>query len=565
MVLAAGLLAALAALRGSAAQPATAPQEPLATTAAATPATEPASAPAYAAQAPPGAHVTDLGWFAPIKPAVPPPTLPEPVERVFVIPVEGPVTATLADTLARKIGLIRREGAELAIFRIDSPGGELEHMQRITRMITEDLQDVRTVAYVSPSAYSAAAIISLACDEIVMSPLGKIGDAMPISVGPQGLVEIPEKERGKIESALRSEIRSLAERNGYDQELCEGMVTITMELWLIRHRGSGQLKIVGAEEWRGRVLGEPKVSEPPRDSQWEYIRQVDGPMELVTLTASEAQFYGLSRGTFDNVEQVLRHYGAPGKPTVLTDVWSEQLVAFLTSPAVSGLLLMVAVISLYVELQHPGISVAGGLALACFAVLFGSRYLIGLAAWWEIAAFVLGLGLIAVEVFVIPGFGVAGVLGIILCLLGLMAMIIPNAPNELPIPRTRLDWDMFSESLMATCLAFIGAFVAIPILARVLPKMPLANRLVLMPPTGALGGSATEDAAVLTLQVGQVGMLESPCRPAGKARFGDHLVDVTTQGAFLAAGTRVRILDRQGNQVVVEAAEPPRMPGGNTA
>jgi membrane-bound serine protease (ClpP class) len=222
---------------------------------------------------------------------------------------------------------------------------------------------------------------------------------------------------------------------------------------------------------------------------------------------------------------------------------------------VSGLLLMVAVLSLYVELQHPGISVAGGLALVCFAILFGSRYLIGMAAWWEIAAFAVGLTLIVVEVFVIPGFGVAGVLGIILCLLGLVAMIIPNAPNELPIPRSSLDWDVFSRSLLALCLGFIGAFVAIPILARILPRIPMANRLVLTPPSGDLGGSATERAPVLTIQPGQVGVLTTPCRPAGKARFGEEIIDVSSEGLFLTAGDKVRVLHRQGNQVVIEPVD----------
>jgi membrane-bound serine protease (ClpP class) len=170
-----------------------------------------------------------------------------------------------------------------------------------------------------------------------------------------------------------------------------------------------------------------------------------------------------------------------------------------------------------------------------------------------------------VELFVIPGFGVTGVAGILLCLIALVAMVVPNAPDELPIPRTTLDWHTFSRSLLALSLGLIGAFIAIPILVRLLPKVPVANRLVLAPPKGSLAGSATENAPVLTLGVGQEGVLESNCRPAGKARFGDDLVDVKAEGAFLPQGTRVRVLARWGNHVVVEAVEPGRPPEGPTA
>ena len=172
-------------------------------------------------------------------------------------------------------------------------------------------------------------------------------------------------------------------------------------------------------------------------------------MELVSVTASEAVRLGFAEHIFESVEQLHQHYNIVVAPTVLKDNWSETLVGFLTTPAVTSILLMAGIFFLYMEMNTPGFGVPGGLAIACFAILFGSRFLIGLAQWWEIGLFAVGLLLLAVEVFVIPGFGVAGISGIICCVAGLLAMVIPNAPAELPWPRSDMDWSWFGNGVFA--------------------------------------------------------------------------------------------------------------------
>ncbi|MFW6155653.1 MAG: NfeD family protein [Planctomycetota bacterium] len=488
------------------------------------------------------------GKFAPTPPE-PRPKLPEKVERAFVIPITAPITSTLAEAMQRKVSACKGRDAQLVIFEIDSPGGELGAMERIVGMIRDDLADVRTVAWVHREAFSAAAIISLACDEIVMSRGATLGDAMPIMVSPQGgLQKIPGKERGKIESAMRSDIRVLAEAGGYNVALCEAMITITLEVWLVRERATGALLIVEADDYRHRVA----TDEAP-DRPFRKLATIDDTDELVTMTTSEAVRLGFAEHMLDDMAALREHYTITVEPTVLADTWSERLVAILTSPAVTSILLMAGIFFVYAELQAPGFGVAGGAAILCFAVLFGSRYLIGLAAWWEIGLFIVGLVLIGVEVFVIPGFGVAGISGLICCVVGLVAMAVANAPAELPIPSTDLDWSLFERGALALGAGFVLGIIAMFLGARWLLRVPGARPLVLSPPAAQESmPPVVEDSPMQRVQVGDAGTVSSPCRPVGKVRFGDDLLDASVEGRFVEPGATVRVLRRDGNRLIVE-------------
>jgi len=506
---------------------------------------------------PAGARVTDDGWFAPLQARTPAPKLPEKISRAFVIPIHGGIDDTLLEVVRRKAAQCRGKGAQLVIFDLDTPGGVSTAMNQLVRLILDDLRDAYTVAYVNPQAFSAGAVIALACNEIVLCPTGKMGAAMPIQIGPGGIVEIPEKERGKFESADRTGMRTLATHRGYDPLLCEAMVTIDMVVWLVRNEQTGELRFVEPAEGALQVRGAPDrtPTTAPASSPWQFVRLIDGPMELISMTADEAVFMGFCRHVAPSMADVEEYYHLDAPAVVLSDTWSEKLVAFLTSPAVAGLLLMLGILGIYLELQTPGFGVPGVLGVVCFAILFGSQYLIGLANWWEIALFVVGLVLIALEVFVIPGFGVAGVAGILCCVVGLLAMLIPNAPGEWPLPRTDLAWDLFQTGLLWLACAVVAAGAAIAVASKYLPKIPGANRLVLAPAEAADGAPVSDQSPMKRLRPGDAGVVESLCRPVGKARFGNDLMDVVCEGGTLAPGTRVRVLRRDGNRVVVEKAQ----------
>jgi len=542
----------------------------LALRAAATPETRPASGLAATTRpttrpiaAPPGARVTAEGWFR-RPPANPKPPLPKEIAArdVFVIPIHDRITMTTYDSVKRKALKCLGKGAKLILFDMDTPGGLGKAMTEITRVITRDLADIYTVAFVHPEAISAGAVISLSCDEIILTPGGLIGDAMPILVSPEGgIVPIPKEERGKIESYALAQVRSFAARNGYSSDLCEAMITLSIEIWLIRNGETGELKYLNLEKHprydKALKEDEKARAKPQLDAPWQYVRRIVGPLKILTMTDEEAVDLGFAETVVPDMDRLRGHFGVVGKPTVLEDTWSEVLVDFLTSPAVTGLLMFVGILGIYVELNTPGIGLPGLLAVIAFAILLGSRNLTGLAHWWEIAILVLGLVLLAVELFVTPGFGVLGITGILCCVAGLLALMVANPPDKFPLPSTEIGWGVFRSGLVALTLGVFGAIVAAIVLARYLPRLPVANRLILPPPAPAGPGPAPEvqGPGVRSVPVGQTGVVTSICRPVGQARFGDKLVDAVAEGAFIPAGAKVKVIRNEGNRLVVTRAD----------
>jgi len=535
----------------------------------------PATAPAASrpASAPEGARITDDGWFAPRRPKSPHPPVPDEVTRAFIIPIHDEITLGTLESIKRRVIKCRVGKAQLVIFDMDTPGGRSDAMNGIIDLLMDGLRDVRRVAYVNPDAYSAGAMISLACHEIVMAKRAVIGDAMPILIGPGGLMPVPEAERAKLESPGLAQVRSLAEENGYDRATCEGMITVKIEVWLIRNRQTRELRIVDADtkHWRRRVVGAPGIvgsiaSDPlkavgkgeaprtaPADAEWEFVDVVDKADKLLTLHTTEAVRFGLADNVFATMDDLLAHYNVTAPPTVLVDSWSEKFVGWITDPIIAGLLLAAGSVALFVEIRTPGLGVPGIIALICFTLRFGGQYMAGLATWWEIVIFMIGVVLIVLEIFVIPGFGVAGISGIICCVFGLVAMVIDNPPTEWPVPRGEMGWNMFSTGIFAIVCAFIAAVVLSVVLARYLRNIPYMNRLCLaMAPVVEPQAPVMEDSPIRRIKVGDRGVVESMCRPVGKVRFGDDLIDAVSEGEPIDAGTPVRVLAMDSNRPVVE-------------
>lgn len=509
---------------------------------------------------PEGATVTERGWFAPRQRGRPLPELPDEVTKAFVIPLREPITAKTAAAMRRKFIRCRAQGAELVIIDMNTPGGAVGATLEITKLIKNEMRDIRVVTFVRSEAISGGAFVALACDEIVMTPVAKMGDAAPITL--QGTLEgIP---REKIESYLRAEMEESALLNGYWVPLTQSMVSAHLEVWLLRNKITGELRYGFRGDWSGRVDAPAGTTTAPTTSEaeWDLLEVAVRQGQLLTVTTSKARELGFVAAVIDSTTdepyaELMAHYNIATKPAVLGDTWSEQLVEFFISPPVMGFVFFAALLCAYVEINTPGFGVAGGAALLLFALLFGGRYLVGMANWWEIALLVVGLILIALEIFVIPGFGVAGVLGGLMCLAGLLGMLVPNPPDRLPIPQTNLDWQVFADSLFAIGLGFVGAIVGAGILSKYMPKVPIASKLILAAPPPATGDFLHETSPYVRVQPGAVGRVESMCRPVGQARFGDELLDVVTEGDTIEAGATVRVLYRRGNRLVVERTESP--------
>lgn len=528
--------------------------EPAAAPASTKPATAPATQPV---SAPTGAKITDEGWFAPPQRSSPLPILPDPVTKAYVIQIREDITEKALAAVRRKLIQCKTHGAELIIVDMDTPGGLLFAGMDIAAEFKEYSRDVRIVCLGRNECISAGAVIALGCDEIVMTPLGRIGDAGIVYMGgrPSGLP--PDK----IETYARAEMRQSATLHGYNLALSQSMADPKLEVWLIRNKATRELRYVLSDDFSGRVTITPGVSDAvsnPR-ADWELLRIAVKKDHLLTMNTDEAIDYGFAAAAVSAPREapysgLAERYNVLGGFTVLEDTWSEGLVAFLTSPVVTGALFFVALVCGYMEINAPGFGVFGVLALICLALLVGSRYLIGLANWWEIGLLILGFALLAVELFITPGFGVMGGLGAVCCLVAIAGLLAANAPDELPWPKGTLDWSIFTDSAAAMLIGFIAAVFGMAVLARILPRTPLASRLLLAPARRSPADEAMSALGKGPIAVGQVGVVSAICRPAGRVRFADRLVDAVAEGEYIPAGAKVKVIRTEGNRVIVTRA-----------
>ncbi|MFP4355971.1 MAG: NfeD family protein [Phycisphaerae bacterium] len=510
--------------------------------------------------APPDARFTEDGWFDPIPRDDPKPTLEDVIRRAFLITIHGPIDGGTYKRVKRKAFQAITAGAELVIFEMDTPGGAGDAMEAIMDLIRQDFDGIRTVAYINRDAYSAGALIALACDEIVVAPGANFGDSMPIFIGPGGqLVEIPEKERGKIEAGIKSKLRALAKDHGYNVAMCEAMVTSSIELWLIRNEQTAQLVVLDVKnpvpgllqqgEAQYDSAGRPLLAKP-----WIYLRRVDKATEPLTMTGDEALYYGFARKEIANRAELKTEYGVLNEIVVMTDTTQEKIAAFVTSPAITSILILLAIGGIYMEMNTPGIGVPIAVACSAFAILIAAHVMLGLANWVEVGVFVLGVILLIMEVFVIPGFGVAGISGIALMFGALLAMVMPNAPTDLPLPSTDATWSAFQTGLTSILMGFIGSVALVLVLSRILPKTPIVNELFLGEADHFQEAPADDISPIKRIRPGDTGITASTCRPVGRVRIGEDLIDAVANGSMIDRGQHIRVVRNDGNRLVIEEA-----------
>jgi membrane-bound serine protease (ClpP class) len=445
------------------------------------------------------------------------------------------------------------QGADYLIFDVQTYGGLVKSADDISKYMILELADkVHTVAYVSTEAISAGSMISVSCQDIIMRKNTTIGCSAPIVMGGS---EMGKAEREKTESFVRATFSRAAQANGYPEALLKAMVSQDIEVWQVKNKQMGQMEYFEKEF----LPDDPNMY----DVSDKKLIVKEG--ELLTLTAQKAKDYGIARAVVEDIDEALAFLeerdGITFSDNVLRfeTMWSEEMVRFLTSPIVVSILTLGILLGIYVEFNTPGLGFPSLLAITCLVILVGSRYLTGLANWIEIALIGVGVVLLMVEIFVIPGFGIAGFTGIICIVAGFLGMLVKNAPNELPWPQGKAAWDIFTDGLFGMAVGFIMFAIAAVILARCMDSLPLLRRFVLK---SAITGKQTTvswtsepQPEMSDLEVGQTGQVVSPLRPAGKARFGSAIVDVVADGAFIEKDRPVKVLEVHGNHVVVTELE----------
>jgi membrane-bound serine protease (ClpP class) len=586
--------------------------------------------------------------------------------NVAIITIKGPITKVTAQSVARRLQLAQRSGADAVVFDIDTPGGELGAALDICNSIKQSPIS-NTVAWINPNAYSAGAVIALACREIVTGDPATMGDALPIRVGPAGVQPLPEHERQKATAPLLAEVVDSARRRGHDEYLVQGIVALGVELWLVEHNTTGQRICINRDEYRaifgsepigsrprlvsapptgpdasgstppsstsppdgspgssgsaeqtpdpasksgdgspisapaeapaapvdpssGAVdfkaasprlagvsdevsLGQERVSSRPTITpgdrgQWklvEYVSDGNGPF---TFRADDLIHYRLASAKVLDDERLKAFFGAEHLRR-LDQNWSESLVVLMTNMVVRGLLIAIFLIAMILEMTHPGLILPGAIAGLALLMLVMPPLLIGMANWWEIAAIVVGVILIGVEVLILPGFGLPGVAGLILLFIGLVGTFIPQGSGL--FPNSPAERSGAIGGLVTILTAFITAGFGFYFVVKNLEHLPVLGKIITAR-HGDFDDESTDplDAMMPTpgmIEVGARGVAITPLRPAGKVQFGDRVADVVSALTYVPPGATVRVTSADAFQTVVELVSDPGRadagPGGS--
>jgi membrane-bound serine protease (ClpP class) len=460
-----------------------------------------------------------------------------PSATAVVIPVHGPLDLRNVALVRRAVGEALERKASIVVVEIDTPGGRLDHMIAIGEQLMR-LAPARTAAYVRPpasgdvmgGAISAGVYVAISCRALYMHPGTVIGASTPVHLTPEGPVEAGEKSL----SLARTKFRARAEQNGYPAALVEAMVDPDLEVYEVTV--DGRRAYVGPEELdRLRASGR----------SIEGYSLFDARDKLLTLTDRQVAETGMGRIARSRPEIYADLGLSDVTELTIGPSWSENLVGLLTSDVGAMLLLIVGLLGLWIELKTPGFGLPGIAGIAALLLYFFGHYLAGLAQALDIALFVVGVGLVLVELLVVPGTGIFAVLGLLCVAAGLVLSLQGFA---LPAPASA-PWevDILLSSLGRVLTSLAAAVLIFAILLRFLPRIPWASRLVLQT---ELAGAAPALSTASALE-GRHGHAATPLRPGGKIAIDGQVLDVVADGEWIAQGEPVEILRVEGWRVVV--------------
>lgn len=404
--------------------------------------------------------------------------------------------------------------ADLVLIHMNTYGGTVLDADSIRTKVLNSR--IPVYVFIDNNAASAGALISIACDSIYMREGANIGAATVVNQTGQAMPD-------KYQSYMRSIMRSTCEAQGHDTIVNQNDTII---------------------KWKR----DPHIAESMVDPSI-YIEGIIDTGKVLTMTPTEAIKYGFCEGIRKDVQDVIEKAGIKNyeirefKPTGL-----DRFIGFLINPLVSGILIMAIVGGIYFEMQAPGIGFPLGVAVIAAILYFAPLYLEGLADNWEIIIFIIGLILIAVEIFVIPGFGIPGIAGIVLAISGLVLSLLDNVNFDFEGVETSLIFSAITTVLISIILAFIfsiwGSLKMFGAKKGIFSKMALNTVESLE--EGYLGVDQVSKEIV-----GKTGIAETVLRPSGKVNIDGESYDGMTEGAFINRGEAVRVTRYETGQVYV--------------
>lgn len=413
--------------------------------------------------------------------------------KVFLITIDEEIDIGLVPYVTRVIHEAEISNASAIIVKINTFGGRVDAATQIKDALLKS--KIRTIAFINNRAISAGSLIALSCNKIIMAPGGSIGAATVVD-------QMGEKQSEKYQSYMRSEMRSTAEKNGRRTDIAQGMVD-------------------------ERII----------------IPGLVDSTQLVTLTTEEAIKYGIADIESSDLKEGLQKLGFENFEVVNNKSnWAENVVKFLNNSLVSSILIMIGIFGLIAEVKTPGWGVPGTAGVIALALFFGSSYILQLASTLDIILFIIGLILLAAEIFVIPGFGVAGIGGILLILISLFLSLTPSGPF--------FNFESISLAFVQLAGALAAAFILILVLAKFLPKSRSFSKLILDESEKSEKGFVSYPSEKNL--IGAEGVALTTLRPAGTAEINGKRVDVMTDSEYVQQGSKIVVERVEGIKVVVK-------------
>ncbi|MHC1774453.1 MAG: nodulation protein NfeD [Lentimicrobium sp.] len=391
--------------------------------------------------------------------------------------------------------------ADVILIHMNTYGGMLESADSIRTAVLQS--KIPVWVFIDNNAASAGALISIACDSIYMRPGANIGAATVVD---QSGKPLPDK----YQSYMRSMMRSTAEATGRNPDIAQGMV-------------------------------DPRI----------YIEGITDTGQVITFTTSEALSNGYCNAEANTVEDIIK-YTKTGKYKIVEQqlTATDKIIGFLTKPMISGILIMIIIGGIYFELQTPGIGFPLAAAAVGAILYFAPLYLEGLAANWEILLFIVGVVLVIIELFAIPGFGVAGISGIVLIVTGLTLSMIDNIGFDFTGVPLKVTVIAFFTVIIASFASLVSSFF---ITQRLFGHHTMFGDLALMSTQQSNEGFVSADKHY-TEMMDKTGTTHSILRPAGKVEIEGEVFDAVAESGYIEKGETIKVVNYENAQLIVRKA-----------
>lgn len=432
---------------------------------------------------------------------------------IYKIRIDQEIGPTSRIILSNGLREAAKMNSDAILLHLNTYGGAVADADSMRSAIL--YSSIPVSAFIDNNAASAGALISIACKKIYMRRGANIGAATVVN-------ESGEKMPDKYQSYMRSIIRATAEAHGKDT-------------------------IISGNDTIYRWIRDPRIAEAMVDASI-YIPNVIDSGRVLTLTAQEAVKLGFCDGIAETADEVItKQMGFPEYQLVAYNPsFYDNLKGFLMNPAFQAILIMIIIAGIYFELQSPGVVFPIIAALTAAILYFAPLYIDGLAQNWEIIVFIIGLILIGLEIFVIPGFGITGISGIILIILGLSLALLDN--NNFTFNGVKTP--DISRSVLTVLSGVVLGFLSMIYLSSKIGTKGIFRKIAL---TTDLEHSVSVESGIKTL-VGAKGEAATVLRPSGKISINGEIYDAVSETGFIEKGTKIKVNKIENAQFYVEPA-----------